>query len=199
MVAMATISATGCALYQIGGPSAGHVELWQPPSAPAARGAGIAAPASEPTLVLSPGVLAGLGSREVDGRSQNESAVGFELGLYWTRLTFAETSLRGEAPRYRPDKAALGLNLGWTPTQLRSGFADHQPTSYAEVQWRTALYGLAAGAALSPGEWTKARTALQVTPLLGPFYARVQWLFDGGMALEIGFAIKFPVLFLFGH
>ena len=149
--------------------------------------------------MLSPGVLAGLGSREFDGRSQNESALGFELGLYWTRLTFAETSLRGEAPSYyRPDQAALGLNLGWTPTQTRSGEADHQPTSYAEVQWRTALYGLAAGAAFSPGEWTKARTALQLTPLLGPFYGRVQWLLDGGMALEFGVAIKFPVLFSFG-
>jgi hypothetical protein len=56
----------------------------------------------------------------------------------------------------------------------------------------------AAGAAFSPGEWTKARTGLQLTPLLGPFYGRLQWLLDGGMALEFGVAIKFPVLFLFG-
>ena len=117
VVALAA-SGTGCALYRVGGAPPGHIELWQPPSAPAARGAAIAAPASEPTLVVSPGVLAGLGSREVDGRSHNEAALGFELGLYWTRLTFAETSLAGEAPSYHPDKAALGLNLGWTPSQI---------------------------------------------------------------------------------
>ena len=189
---------TGCAIYRIGGAPPGHVELWQPPSAPAAHGAALAAPVSERTLLVSPGVLAGLGSRQVDGESHGESALGFELGLYWTRLTFAETSLRGEAPSYHPDRAALGLNLGWTPTQLHSGAHDHQSTAYLELQWRTALYGLAAGVAFSPGDSTKARTGLQLTPLLGPFYARLDWLLDGSMALEIGVTIKFPVLFLFG-
>ena len=201
VVALAT-SGTGCALYRIGGASPGHVELWQPPSAPAAHGATIAAPAPEPTLVVSPGVLAGLRSTAIDGESRgshNGAALGFELGLSWTRLVFEETALPGEAPSDdRRDKSALGLNLGWTPTQLQSGSALHQPTTYVELQWRTILYGLAAGVAFSPGESSNARTGLQLTPLLGPFYSRLEWLFDGSMAFEIGLAIKFPLLFSFG-
>ena len=199
LMAAVAASGTGCALYRIGGASPGHVDLWQPPSAPAAHGATIAAPVAEPTLVVSPGVLAGLRSTEVDGESHNGAALGFELGLYWTRLVFEEKSLPGESPSYdRRDRSALGLNLGWTPTQLQSGSADHQSTTYVELQWRTVLYGLAAGVAFSPGESNKARTGLQLTPLMGPFYARLDWLLDGSMALEIGVAIKFPMLFSFG-
>lgn len=195
----AFVAATvGCANFQIGGALPGKVDLWQPPNAVAAQGATLAPPAPEPTLIISPGVLAGTGARETAGGSQAEAALGFELGLYWTRVTPDEKVLAGEALGFTRPRSTLGLNLGWTPTELRSGRSDHQSTTYVELQGRHDFWGLAAGVALSPGEWTRARSGVQLTPLCGPFYLRLQSMFDGSLSIELGVAIKVPVLISFG-
>jgi hypothetical protein len=195
----ASIAATmGCASYQIGATLPGKVDLWQPPSAPAARGATPAAPAPQHTLVISPGALAGTGVRETAGVWQNEAALGLELGLYWTRVTPDETVLAGDSLGFSRPRSAFGLNLGWTPSALRSGSSEHQAKTYLELQGRRDLWGLALGVALSPGDATRARTGLQLTPLWGPFYLRVQTMFDGALSLELGVALKVPVLLSFG-
>ncbi len=149
--------------------------------------------------MLSPGVLAGLRSTEIDGASHNGTALGFELGLY-----LDAARLRGEVPlrkgaelHARTSPRSASTSDGRPPSSSPVPPITN-PTTYVELQWRTVLYGLAAGVAFSPGESNKARTGLQLTPLLGPFYARLDWRFDGGMALEIGVAIKFPMLFSFG-
>jgi len=191
-------AAVGCANFQIGGALPGKVDLWQPPDAPAARGSMLAPPAPEPTLIVSPGVLAGTGARETAGAAQAEAALGFELGLYWTQVTPHEKILAGETPSFTRPSSALGVNLGWTPNQLRSGRSDHQPTTYVELQERHDLWGLAVGVAVSPGEWTRARSGVQLTPLCGPFYLRLQSTFDGSLSTELGVAIKVPVLMSFG-
>ena len=120
------------------------------------------------------------------------------LGLYLAQVIPAETVRAGEAPGFTGPHSAFGLNLGWTPVQLRSGRSDHQPTTYAELQGRQHFWGLAIGVALSPGDWTRARSGVQVTPLCGPFYLRLQSMFDGRLSVELGLAIKIPVLIAFG-
>jgi hypothetical protein len=197
---LAAVVATtvGCANVQSGGRLPGKVDLWRPPDAPAARGATPAPPAPEPTLMVSPGVLAGTGARETARAVQAEAALGFELGLYGTRVTPDEKALVGETPGSTRPRSAFGLNLGWTPTKLRSGRSDHQPTSYVELQGRRVFWGLAVGVALSPGEWTRARSGVQATPLCGPFYLRLQTMFDGSLSVELGVAIKIPALVSFG-
>ncbi|HXU60382.1 MAG TPA: hypothetical protein VN962_01685 [Polyangia bacterium] len=198
-VLMAVVTVTiGCANIQVGGTLPGRVDLWRPPNAPAATGATLAPPAPEPTLIVSPGVLGGTGVRETAGIAQAEAGLGFELGLYWTRVTPDETAIAGHAPGFSRPRAAVGLNLGWTPAELRSGRRDHQPTTYVELQGRQDFWGLAFGVALSPGEWSRARSGVQLTPLCGPFYLRLQSTFDGSLAIELGVAIKIPVLILFG-
>jgi hypothetical protein len=192
------MASIGCAHVQLGGTVPGQVDLWRPPNAPAAPGALLAPPAPEPTLVVSPGVLAGTGVREAAGAGQGEAALGFELGLYWTRVTPNDRAPAGEAPGFTRPRSALGLNLGWTPTALRSGRSAHQPTTYVELQARGDWWGLALGAALSPAEWTRARTGFQLTPLSGPFYLRLQAMLDGSLSIELGVAIKIPVLISFG-
>ncbi len=195
----AFVAATvGCANFQIGGTLPGKVDLWQLPNAPAARGATLAPPAPEPTLVVSPGVLGGTGARETAGAAQAEAALGFELGLYWTRVTPDDKTLVGDTPGFSRPRSAFGLNLGWTPTELRSGRSDHQPTTYVELQGRHDFWGLAVGVALSPGESTRARSGVQLTPLCGPFYLRLQSMFDGSLSIELGVAIKIPILISFG-
>jgi len=145
-----------------------------------------------------PGVLGGTGAREAAGAAQAEAALGFELGLYWTRVTPDDKTLVGDTPWFSRPRSAFGLNLGWTPTELRSGRSDHQPTTYVELQGRQDLWGLALGVALSPGEWTRARSGVQLTPLCGPFYLRLQSMFDGSLSIELGVAIKIPILISFG-
>jgi hypothetical protein len=199
-VLLALVAATfDCATFQVGGgPLPGKVDLSQPPSAMAARGAVLAPPAPEPALIVSPGVLGGTGARQTAGTSQAEAALGFELGLYLAKVIPAETVPAGAAPGFTRPRSAFGLNLGWTPVQLRSGRSDHQPTTYAELQGRHDFWGLAVGVALSPGDWTRARSGVQVTPLCGPFYLRLQSMFDGRLSVELGLAIKIPVLIAFG-
>ena len=60
------------------------------------------------------------------------------------------------------------------------------------------MWGLAFGVALSPGEWTRARSGFQLTPLCGPFYLRLQSMFDGSLSIDLGVAIKIPILISFG-
>src|SRR6185312_6364622 len=108
-VLMAVVTVTiGCANIQVGGTLPGRVDLWRPPNAPAATGATLAPPAPEPTLIVSPGVLGGTGVRETAGIAQAEAGLGFELGLYWTRVTPDETAIAGHAPGFSRPRAAVG-------------------------------------------------------------------------------------------
>jgi hypothetical protein len=109
-----------------------------------------------------------------------------------------EKALAGHAPGFSRPRSAVGLNLGWTPAELRSRRSDHHPTTYVELQGRHDFWGLAFGVALSPGEWSRARSGVQLPPLCGPFYLRLQSAFDGSLAIELGVAIKIPVLISFG-
>jgi hypothetical protein len=42
------------------------------------------------------------------------------------------------------------------------------------------------------------RSGVQLTPLCGPFYLRLQSMFDGSLSIELGLAIKVPILVSFG-
>jgi len=44
----------------------------------------------------------------------------------------------------------------------------------------------------------RATTGVQLTPLWGPLYLRLQLLFDGTAVFEAGLAVKVPVLLSFG-
>ena len=194
LVAIALLS--GCAHFRLrDGP--GEVDLARPPPAIEARGATLPRPTLDRALVLSPGVLAGAGARQVDSGMSRESGLGFELGIYATHVKLAETIL-GDAGRdygYGENPRAWGINLGWTPSATRSpDHASHQPTAYVEGQWRSELEGLAAGVAFTPGDARRARTAVQIAPMWGPFYGRFQVLLDGNIAFEVGVAVKVPVI-----
>jgi hypothetical protein len=151
-------------------------------------------------VVLSPGVLAGLGAREVgDGDMHGAASLGFELGAHTTRVKMSELDKDGSRDYGFRDMAGWGVNFGWTPYQTRTpAQRSHQPSMYLEAQWRWYLLGLAAGAAFTPEDSRRERTGFQVTPLAGPFYGRLQVLLDGNVALELGVAIKFPVVFSWG-
>lgn len=180
--------------------SAGDVDLGRPPAALAARGATLPRPPSDRALVVSPGVLVGAGARRAEGVVTREHGLGVELGLYATRIRLDEFMLDGARPDYGfGELQAWGLNLGWTPSSTRSSVENHQPSAYAEGQWRRDFAGLAAGIAFTPEDPRRARTAVQITPLFGPAYARVQALLDGNFAFEVGVAIKFPVLISWGE
>jgi hypothetical protein len=178
---------------------AGDVEVGRPPPALAARGATLPRPPWDRALVVSPGVLVGAGARHAEGVVIREHGLGFELGLYATRVKLDEMVFDGKSPDYGFAEDAWGLNLGWTPPETRSSVPRNQPSTYVEGQWRHELAGLAAGLAFTPEDAGRARTAFQVTPLLGPAYARVQILLDGNFAFEVGLAIKFPVVISWGN
>jgi hypothetical protein len=179
----------------------GDVDLARPPPAIEARGATLPRPTRDRALVLSPGVLAGMGVREVDSGASREAGLGLELGIYATHIKLNEMVL-GNAGRdygYGAHPQAWGINLGWTPSATRSaGHASHQPSAYVEAQWRYEFEGVAAGVAFTPGDSRRARTAVQVAPMLGPFYGRLQVLLDGNIAFELGVALKIPVVISWG-
>jgi hypothetical protein len=197
-VAVAAL-ASGCVHLRLRD-GAGDVDLGRPPPALAARGATLPRPPWDRALVVSPGVLVGAGVRSAEGVVTRERGVGFELGLYATRIRLDEMMLDGERLDYGfgPVFQAWGVNLGWNPPATRSSVESHQPSAYIEAQWRRELAGLAAGVAFTPEDARRVRTALQITPLLGPAYARVQLLLDGNVAFEVGIAIKLPVLISWG-
>ena len=199
-VGMAVVLLSGCVHVRLGdGP--GDADLARPPAAIAARGATLAKPASDRAVEVSPGILAGAGARRGDGVTSREGGLGLELSVYATRVKLGEMVLGDEAPDYEfiGDANAWGINLGWTPTQMRSGpLESHQPSAYVEAQWRRALTGVAVGAAFTPEDPRRARSAIQVTTMFGPAYARMQTLLDGNLALEVGLAFKMRIAFSWG-
>jgi hypothetical protein len=193
-------AANGCWYARLGADPPGHVDLAKPPAALAARGVTLPEPAWSPTLAISPGVLAGLGAHAAAaGSTRAETGLGFELGLYGTATKRGEVSIPGKRDWDLADHA-VGVNLGWTPSQTRTaGAGPHAPTAYLEAQWRYQLAGVAAGVAASPGAAGGAHPGVQVTPLWGPFYLRALWQpSGGGVTVEAGVAIKVPGLLAFG-
>jgi hypothetical protein len=192
---------TGCVHLRLSdGP--GDVDLARPPPAIAARGATLPRPPRDPALVVSPGVMAGVAARHTDRAFSSDAGLGFELGIYATRVNLSDTVLEGKAPDYGfgPDAQAWGINLGFTPSATRSPQQKtHQPSAYVEAQWRCDLAGVAAGAAFTPWDSRRALTAVQVTPMYGPLYARVQVLLDGNLACELGVALKIPIVVSWGR
>ena len=91
------------------------------------------------------------------------------------------------------------MNVGWTPPETRTlKPAVPQPAMYVELQGRYQLFwGLAAGAALTPGDGRAARNGVQLAELFGPLYLRQQVLFDGSFAISAGIAVKLPVTLSF--
>ena len=189
----------GCAHFRLrDGP--GDVDLSRPPPAIDARGATLPRPTLDRAPALSPGVLAGAGARQLDSGMTREAGLGFELGVYATHVKLADRIL-ADTKRdygYGDHPTAWGINLGWTPPATRSGQTDHQPAAYVEAQGWYAAGGVAAGVAFTPGDSRRARTALQIAPLLGPFYGRFQVLLDGNIAFEVGLALKIPVILSWG-
>jgi len=189
----------GCAHFRLrDGP--GDVDLSRPPPAIDARGATLPRPTLDRALALSPGVLAGAGARQLDSGMTREAGLGFELGVYATHVKLADRIL-ADTKRdygYGDPPTAWGINLGWTPSATRSGQTDHQPAAYVEAQGWYEAGGVAAGVAFTPGDSRRARTALQIAPLLGPFYGRFQVLLDGNIAFEVGLALKIPVILSWG-
>jgi hypothetical protein len=196
---VAAVLSVGCAHVRLhDGP--GEVDLGRPPPALAARGATLPARTIDRAVVVSPGVLAGLGAREVgDGDMHGAASLGFELGVHATHVKMSELAKGGSRDFGFPDVAGWGVNFGWTPYQTRTpAQRSHQPSMYLEGQWRKELVGLAAGVAFTPEDSRRERTGFQVTPLAGPFYGRLQVLLDGNVALEFGLAVKIPVVFSWG-
>jgi len=193
-------SLTGCAHVRLrDGP--GDVDLARPPSAIDARGATLPRPTLDRALALSPGVLVGAGARQLDSGMTREAGLGFELGIYATHVQLADRVLINEKRDYGygDHPTAWGINLGWTPTATRThGQTDHQPAAYVEAQGWYEGGGVAAGLAFTPGDSRRGRTAIQIAPLLGPFYGRFQVLLDGNIAFEIGLALKIPVILSWG-
>jgi hypothetical protein len=194
-VALAVVLLSACVHVRLGdGP--GDADLARPPAAIAARGATLAKPASDCALVVSPGILAGAGARRGDGVTSREGGLGLEVSVYATRVKLGEMVFGDNAPDYAFVGDAWGMNLGWTPTQTRSGpLENHQPSAYVEAQWRRELAGVAVGAAFTPEDPHRARSAIQATTMLGPAYARVQTLLDGNFAFEVGLAFKMRIAF----
>jgi hypothetical protein len=198
---------TGCAHFRLrDGP--GDVDLARPPPVIEARGATLPRPTIDRALVVSPGVLAGLGTRQGDNGAIREAGLGFELSISATHVHLSETALDNEGRDYGFDQRLLawGVNLGWTPSATRSpGQVNHQPSAYVEAQWWHDLdpqepipLGVAAGVAFTPDDSRRARTAVQIAPMLGPLYTRFQFLLDGNIAFEVGLALKIPVVLSWG-
>jgi len=195
----AALTSSGC-LYtaQIGRDRPGHVDLVVPPAVLPARGTLPAEPVGGPAMIVSPGVLADLGTRRANGSTRDEAALSFELGLYFTHATPPAVILAEDGNRYRLGPWQLGVNVGWTPAATRSSTPPVAPPSmFVEVQGRYEFYGLAAGVALTPGDARDARTGFQLAELLGPLYLRQQVLLDGSFEVALGLALKVPLMLAF--
>ena len=195
VIAFATF---GCLHMQVGRDRPGHVALAAPPAALVARGTLPAEPVPAPAIVVSAGAMLDWGARCLDGACRREGALGFELGLYFTRVTLAQITTNQRDPDYSWSLWSLGVNVGWTPPETRTFTpAVPQPAMYAEVQGRYGVYGLAAGAAITPGDGRAARNGFQLAELWGPVYLREQVLLDGSFAISLGLALKVPVTISF--
>jgi hypothetical protein len=193
----------GCVHFRLrDGP--GHVDLARPPPAIEARGATLPRPTTDRALVLMPGVLGGVGVRQSDNGAIREAGLGVELSIYATHVHLSDTALGNKGRDYGFDHGpqAWGINLGWTPSATRSpAQVNHQPSAYVEAQWwhgldprEPVLLGVAAGVAFTPDDPRRARTAVQIAPMLGPLYGRFQVLLDGNIGFELGVAVKIPVI-----
>jgi hypothetical protein len=180
----------------------GTIDLWQPPAALAAPGATLPRRPPATAVAVSPGVLAGAGWRNIRGGGNSGGAsLGFELGLHRARVRRTETGEDGQLDFGGERDAWWGVNVGWTPSETRTSSTSSRailpPSMYVELQWSRLVYGLAAGAALSPGDLRRERAGLQVVPMSGPLFLRLQLLLDGTFATELGVALKLPVLISF--
>jgi hypothetical protein len=194
----AVMASSGCLYAQLGRDRPGHVDLQVPPPVLPARGTLPAEPVGGPAVIVSPGVLADVGTRIADGASHGEAALAFELGVYFTRATPAAIIMADETNHRRFGDWQLGVNVGWTPAAARSWTPPVAPPSmFVEVQGRYEFYGLAAGVALTPGDAREARTGFQLAELLGPLYIRQQLLLDGSFAITLGIAVKVPIVLVF--
>jgi len=191
-------AACGCVHRQIGGGQPGHVVLEQPPAVLAARGTLPAKPLPAPAVVVSAGAILDWGER-CSGSCAPEGTLGFELGLYFTRVNRGETFQASDPHDIGRVPWELGVNVGWTPPETRTlTLAVPQPTMYVELQGRYHFFfGLAAGVAVTPGDGRAGRNGVQLAEMLGPFYLRQQLLFDSSFALSAGVAVKLPVTLSF--
>jgi hypothetical protein len=195
---LAAALALGCAHVRLSeGP--GDVDLERAPPALAARGATLPARTVDRAVVVSPGLMAGVGARGAGDEMHGEAGIGAELGVYTTRVSVSEM-VEGNSRDYGfRDMAGWGVNVGWTPYWARTSVPKgHQPSTYVEAQWRKDFYGLAVGAAFTPEDARRERAGFQLTPMFGPFYGRLQVLLDGNVAVEFGVALKFPVVISWG-
>jgi len=195
---LAAALSLGCAHVRLHeGP--GDVDLEHAPPALAARGATLPARTLDRAVVVSPGLMAGVGARDGDDDMHGEAGIGLELGVHATRVSMSEMVEDDSRDYGFPDATGWGVNVGWTPYWARTPLQkSHQPSMYVEAQWRGELQGLALGAAFTPEDARRSRTGFQLTPLFGPFYGRLQVLLDGNVAVEFGVALKFPVVISWG-